>query len=122
MTPSQAGARAEAAVLAALVASGRPVLIPFASHLRYDLVFEDDQGFQRVQCKVGRLVKGAVRFRTHSTTGGKLKGYGEGSTSFVSHCAETNNVCSSRQKASCSVEHTCASIFRAMDSGRPFDG
>lgn len=92
MSPSEAGARAEAAVLAALVSAGKRVLLPFAAHHRYDLVVEDDLGFHRVQCKTGRLRAGAVRFRTHSTTGRRLAGYDGEVDYFGVYCPDNGEV------------------------------
>lgn len=89
MNPSVIGARAEAAVLAALVDSGRTVLLPFSAHERYDLVFEEGGRFYRVQCKTGRLRNGAIRFRTHSTTAGRLTHYVDEIDYFGVYCPET---------------------------------
>jgi hypothetical protein len=52
-------------VAAALVAAGKTVLTPLANVKRYDLVIEEQGVFSRVQCKTGRLFRGAVFFRTH---------------------------------------------------------
>lgn len=89
MNPSATGTKAEAAVLAALVASGRTVLLPFSAHERYDLVFEESGRFHRVQCKTGRLRNGAIRFRTHSTTAGRLSPYVDEIDYFGIYCPET---------------------------------
>jgi hypothetical protein len=50
-------------VIKAVVRAGKSVLVPLSGSQRYDLVFEDDSGFQRVQCKTGRIEGGAVEFR-----------------------------------------------------------
>jgi hypothetical protein len=48
----------------------------FGAHSRVDLVFQDESGFHRVQCKTSRLVEGsAVLFRTSSNTNHKPKDY-----------------------------------------------
>src|SRR5947209_2359950 len=57
-----------AQVLNALVVSGRRVLLPFGDSGRYDMVIEEEDGrFLRVQCKTGRLIRGALYFPTSST-------------------------------------------------------
>ena len=89
MNPSETGTRAESAVLAALVQSGRTVLMPFGAHQRYDLVFAESGRFYRVQCKTGRLHHGSVRFRTHSTTGGRLSAYTKEIDYFGVYCPDT---------------------------------
>ena len=65
--PSAKGARSEAALLHALVASGRTVLMPWGGSQRYDFVIDAGGGqFTRVQCKTGVFRDGAVYFRTAS--------------------------------------------------------
>src|SRR5262245_13906507 len=67
VTPSCKGERSEAAILHALVASGRVVLMPWGSSQRYDFVVDEGNGrFVRVQCKTGVVRNGAVYFRTAS--------------------------------------------------------
>jgi hypothetical protein len=51
--------------MAALVAAGKVVLAPCVQIRPYDLVIEEDGSFFRVQCKTGRLFRGAVAFRPH---------------------------------------------------------
>ena len=66
-SPSAKGARSEAEILAALVASGKTVLLPWGGHHRYDFVLDEGDGrFIRVQCKTGVLRHGALCFRTAS--------------------------------------------------------
>jgi hypothetical protein len=56
-TPSEVGGRAELAVAAALRLAGKRVYLPFfAADSRVDLVYEDEAGFHRVQCKTPHLV------------------------------------------------------------------
>ena len=77
MTPSQIGARAEAAVAAALTAQGWIVYLPaFAGHGRVDLVFADAEGLHGVQCRAARRVGDVVRFRTCSNTNNAPRAYG----------------------------------------------
>lgn len=75
MTPSEIGERTEAAVLAALVASGKYVLLPFGGQRRYDLAYEEDGRLVKVQCKTGRIRNGALWFRTHSVVRGSIRDY-----------------------------------------------
>jgi PD-(D/E)XK endonuclease len=66
-SPSAKGARSEAAILHALVAAGRTVLLPWGGHHRYDFLIDEGDGrFTRVQCKSGVYRRGAVFFRTCS--------------------------------------------------------
>lgn len=66
---SDIGDRANANVLAALLRHKSAVLLPFGDSLRYDLVFEEDGAFFRVQSKHGVVKKGTIQFRAYSSTG-----------------------------------------------------
>jgi hypothetical protein len=55
------------AIIFAFRCQGWNVLIPFGENTRYDLVVERGNQLSRVQCKTGRLRKGAVVFRTCSS-------------------------------------------------------
>jgi hypothetical protein len=67
MNTSEIGAISQAQVLAALVRIGKTVLQPFSAHKRYDLMIEEEDGrVFRVQCKTGRIIKGAMQFPTSS--------------------------------------------------------
>jgi hypothetical protein len=61
---SSIGTKAEATVLAALVHRGFWPLLPFGDGRPYDIVVDDGVKFLRVQCKTGRLIRGAVVFPT----------------------------------------------------------
>jgi hypothetical protein len=63
--PNRIGAVTQIKVMAALVEAGKVVLIPCVDVRSYDLVIEDAGRFHRVQCKTGRLFRGAVYFRPH---------------------------------------------------------
>jgi len=74
--PSELGAQAELAVASALTRAGRQVYLPFfAAHTRVDLVFEDELGLHRVQCKTSRLRGDVVTFATCSNTKHVRKDY-----------------------------------------------
>jgi hypothetical protein len=65
---SKIGEVSASQVLAVLILSGRKILLPFGDSHRYDLVIEEQDGrFLRVQCKTGRIVRGALYFPTSST-------------------------------------------------------
>ncbi|MCW2976118.1 MAG: hypothetical protein JWM06_1399 [Actinomycetia bacterium] len=65
--PKDVGDRTTLAVMLALGEAGYDVLLPFGENMRYDLVIDDGRILSRVQCKTGRLSKGAVIFRTASS-------------------------------------------------------
>jgi hypothetical protein len=68
LTPKAVGEITQAKVLAALVAAGKTVLVPFGDNARYDLVVEEEDGrFWRIQCKTGRLFAGTIKFPTSSS-------------------------------------------------------
>jgi hypothetical protein len=54
--------------------SGKRVLMPLGDFQRYDLVFDDDGRFFRVQCKMARMFKGALHFATCSIDSRSQKG------------------------------------------------
>lgn len=56
------GNSTEAMVLAALVRSGKTVLLPFGDGCRYDMVIDDAGKLYKVQCKSGKLKKGTITF------------------------------------------------------------
>lgn len=59
-------------IMSVLLQSGKTILTPFTENCRYDLVFEDENGFHKVQCKTGKLVNGSITFRCASVY--KVKG------------------------------------------------
>ena len=52
--------------MAALVAQGKQVSVPWGDNAAYDLVLDDDGTLLRVQCKTGRLRNNRVVFQTSS--------------------------------------------------------
>ena len=58
-----------------LAATGKQVLMPLGSHHRYDLAYEEDGKLVKVQCKTGRLRKGALTFRPCSLGRGPARDY-----------------------------------------------
>ncbi len=69
MLTGDRGNRSEARILAALVDAGYHAFIPFGSGYKYDLVIDDGQTLQRVQCKTGRVKNGALIFCAYSMSG-----------------------------------------------------
>jgi PD-(D/E)XK nuclease superfamily protein len=69
MLTGEKGNRSEAGVLAALVAAGYFVSIPFGSGHKYDFVIDDSARLFRVQCKTGRVRNGALLFCAYSKSG-----------------------------------------------------
>jgi PD-(D/E)XK endonuclease len=63
--PNLIGAISQAKVMAALAAAGKVVLVPYVNVRPYDLVMEEQETFLRVQCKTGRVFRGAIFFRPH---------------------------------------------------------
>jgi len=65
-------------VLAALLRRGKRVRMPFGDNSRYDLVVEESGLFTRIQCKTGRISRGAIVFAVASSQyhrGGKRRSY-----------------------------------------------
>lgn len=92
LTPSAIGERAEAAVLHALVQHGYDVYLPFGGSGRCDLVFEDGERLQRVQCKNGRLVGDVITFRTSSNTNNAPRDYAGQVEYFGVYCPALGTV------------------------------
>jgi hypothetical protein len=63
------GNLAEAKILAALVAAGYLVSVPFGEGHKYDFVIDDSVSLWRVQCKTGRVKKGVLIFNSYSQSG-----------------------------------------------------
>jgi hypothetical protein len=63
---SRLGNIAQGAVISALLQVGKNVLLPLNDDQRYDLVIEAGDQFLKIQCKYGRVIGGAVFFRTSS--------------------------------------------------------
>jgi len=57
-----------AMITAAFLRKQYVVLKPLSELSRYDLVIDKGSGFERVQCKTGRLRNGVIIFNTCSST------------------------------------------------------
>jgi hypothetical protein len=69
------------------------VLKPISELTRYDLVIDRGKGFERVQCKSGRLRNGAIVFATCSSMnhhGGGRRNYRGQIELFGVYCADTD--------------------------------
>jgi hypothetical protein len=84
--------------MAGLNAAGFLVTVPFGENTRYDLVVDDGARLLRVQCKTGRLRKGAVVFNVcssyaHHANPQVIKRSYEGEIDFFGvYCPETEDV------------------------------
>jgi len=95
MNTKDAGDRSEACILAAFVKAGYKVLIPFGDNQRYDMVIDRGKGFERVQCKTGRLRSGTVRFNAYSSyahRGRPRRTYGGQIELFAVYCPDNDAV------------------------------
>jgi len=96
MNSKDKGNVAEAYVLAALLKQGLTVSIPYGENARYDMVFERSNRFYTVQCKLGRLRNGRVKFNLRSVykVKGKLftRSYGSTIDYYGVYCQELNTV------------------------------
>jgi hypothetical protein len=63
------GNLSEARILAAFVAAGYLVSVPFGSGHKYDFVVDDSNRLLRVQCKTGRIKNGVLLFNAYSQSG-----------------------------------------------------
>jgi hypothetical protein len=96
--PKTVGDRTTLAVMAALYDSGYAVLMPFGENTRYDLVIDDGCELRRIQCKTGRLYKGAVVFSTcsnyahHPNPKEKSRDYLGQIDAFAVYCPTTRGV------------------------------
>jgi hypothetical protein len=96
--PKAIGDRSTMAAMLALNDAGFAVSIPFGENVRYDLIIDDGQRLARVQCKTGRLRRGAVLFNVCSCYGHHLRpgearrDYRGQVEYFVVYCADTKCV------------------------------
>jgi PD-(D/E)XK endonuclease len=65
--PKDVGDRSTLAIILALHARGCTTFLPFGENTRADLIADYGDRLARIQCKTGRLLNGAVEFRTAST-------------------------------------------------------
>jgi hypothetical protein len=93
MTPTEIGARAEAAVASALVRAGKQVFLPvFGVNSRIDLVYAEGLALVRVQCKTSRVVGDVLVFRSCSNTKNKPRDYSDEIDAFGVYSPSRNLV------------------------------
>lgn len=69
MQPGERGNLSEAKILAAFVAAGYFVSVPFGGGHKYDFIVDDSTCLFRVQCKTGRVKNGVLLFNAYSQPG-----------------------------------------------------
>jgi hypothetical protein len=98
--PNRIGAISEARIIAALIEAGKVVLESNKQVLPFDLAVYENGRFVRVQCKTGRVVRGAVYFRPHRLRAARREtGWQRRVTSYLGevdafavYCPETGDV------------------------------
>lgn len=68
MNTKQTGDETEARIIAAFIAEGYSVSVPFGDNDKYDLVLDTGDQLLRIQCKTGWIEDDVVRFKTASQT------------------------------------------------------
>jgi hypothetical protein len=96
--PKDIGDRTTLAIMLALRERGLAVLVPFGENTRYDLVIDDGQKLRRVQCKTGRLRRGAILWNVcshyghHANPRQVRRDYQGEVDCFAVYCPETSGV------------------------------
>ena len=96
MNTKHKGDASSAAILAALVALGQTVSVPWGENAAYDLVLDTGGTLLRVQCKTGRLRGGRIVFQTSSVyrVGGRYTkfAYGDRVDRWAVYCPDNGKV------------------------------
>jgi hypothetical protein len=96
--PKAIGDRSALAALLGLEAAGWAVYVPFGENTGADFVIDNGQELARVQCKTGRLRKGAIQFKVcssyahHSNPASRARDYLGEIDWFAVYCPETAGV------------------------------
>ena len=96
--PKDVGDKSTLAIMLALRETGYGVLVPFGENTRYDLVIDDGRALRRVQCKTGRLRRGAVvwnmcsHYGHHANPKNVRRDYAGEVDAFAVYCPETCGV------------------------------
>jgi hypothetical protein len=98
MNTKDIGEASEAKILSELKSLGLTVLTPFGDNAKYDMVYDHNGKFNRVQVKTGRKKDtGVIQFKTQTTghnvsDGVYHKGYTDTEIDqFAVHCPETDS-------------------------------
>jgi hypothetical protein len=97
MNTKDKGELSEAKVLSKLKERGFAVLTPFGDNQKYDLVFDEDGDFNRVQVKTGNMKNGSINFNCYTalsnTKENKSKTYSKNEIDcFMVYCPDTDGV------------------------------
>ncbi|USZ71362.1 group I intron-associated PD-(D/E)XK endonuclease [Natronosalvus halobius] len=96
MNTKQTGDETEATILAALIAMGHSVSIPFGDNDKYDLLLDTGTRILRVQCKTGWVEGDVIRFKTASKTTvdgtDTVVDYDDTIDGFAVRCRETDEL------------------------------
>ena len=96
--PKRTGDRTTMAVMLAFAEAGYEQYPPFGENTRCDLVIDDGSRLLRVQCKTGRLRRGAIKFsacssyRHHREPRMVTRDYLGQIDAFAIYCRETSSV------------------------------
>ena len=96
--PKTIGDRSALAIIGALQRLGYGIYMPFGENTRCDLIIEGGGDLARVQCKTGRLRRGAIEFNLCSTYGHHrnpqtyARSYHGQIDYFAVYCLETTGV------------------------------
>jgi hypothetical protein len=96
--PKTIGDRSQAAITLALIDAGYTIFLPVGENSRCDLLIDDGDELRRVQCKTGRLRRGAVRFSAcsnyahHRSPRAPQRDYLGEIDCFAVYCPETKGV------------------------------
>lgn len=91
MNTKEKGDISQAIITAEFLLAGFLVLNPIGDRHRFDMVIDRGNGFERVQCKTGRIKGGVIRFNTCSTyghRGGGRKDYRGQIEIFAVYCPD----------------------------------
>jgi hypothetical protein len=96
MNTNELGRLTQAKVVAALLAAGKNVLVPYANVGRYDLALDDDGRLVRIECKTGRCKDGVITFASCSSGGygttTNIRDYRQDADYFGVWCPEVDKV------------------------------
>jgi hypothetical protein len=68
LNPKRKGEISEAIIISRMLEKGLDVSVPFGENTRYDLILDNGEKLERVQCKTGSMKSGVIVFNTVSTT------------------------------------------------------